>query len=428
MTSAVNTLEASFVKLNPELAPIFQDLTLQLDYGKVVCVTGENGCGKTILSYLVGRFAPFLVLHRLTSDLRYDFNGTMNRKDAEKYWSQLSYTFQDPDSQYSELRVKHELNRTIPDRKQSKSLINRYNLTSLLNRGFSEMSYGERQRALWARDFGLNREVYILDEVGCYLDDYWQEILAEDIRKLRDRGKTICLFGHPGERLKLEVDDWYSIDKGKLLIGKPSQGTINKLVEQRDWPKGKILLHVQPFMKKVSKRQRIVRCPEELQLCQGDIGVIDGSNGSGKTSLVLAICGLIGRKYKSIKYTANIRPLLVMQNPYSQTVDANVGLMLQGIPSDHLSESFPWLRKLDFKRDPLSLSYGEQKVIHILRALYSNSPLVVVDELATGLSEQTTSLLCAQISSTCRECGKAVLLTSHPGINLPLPVSVGVSL
>ncbi len=184
------------VHIEPTAPSLLSKICLKMCSGKIIAITGPNGSGKTTLGYIIAQFAPHLIMHRLTGDVSYNGIGG-DRASAEALWGDLSYTFQNPDSQYTELRLQDELTRAVPSKEVLADIISKYDLGDLAGRSFANMSYGERQRSLWARDWSSDRELYILDEVGSYLDLRWQTVLAEDLCELRNRGKMIVLLGHP---------------------------------------------------------------------------------------------------------------------------------------------------------------------------------------------------------------------------------------
>jgi energy-coupling factor transporter ATP-binding protein EcfA2 len=135
------------------------------------------------------------------------------------------------------------------------------------------------------------------------------------------------------------------------------------------------------LLKRGSTRLKI---DKSFTLSEREIILINGQNGSGKSSILLAIADLINKPKDVIKFYNDPSVRLVLQNPYSQTIESSIESLLSGIETNQLNDSFNWLKELDKPRDPLSLSYGEQKAIHILSALYSSAKIVLIDEFYTG--------------------------------------------
>lgn len=408
--------------IGPEGPSLLSELSLTMCSGRIIGITGPNGAGKTTLGYLIAQFAPHLIMHRLTGEVTYnDLCG--DRASAEALWGALSYTFQNPDSQYTELRVRDELARVVPSREVLAKVISKYDLGGLAGRSFANMSYGERQRALWARDWSSDKEIYILDEVGSYLDRRWQDVVAQDLCELRDRGKMIILLGHPQGALAAAADEILELRDGHLSHHDDRDDLGKTKCEERCATTkscGDVFLEAGPF--ETRKGQRVIRCPREITIRSGDVLVVTGNNGAGKTSLLLALGGLVKMSSKKVRCHVDGACRVVLQNPYSQSFEGSVEELLQGVDLDGLPEDLQWIRAVSQDRDPLSLSYGEQKAIHVLSALRSESSLVLIDELVTGLSEEFRCALLQELSRAASR-GKGIVVTCHPETWLDIVVT-----
>lgn len=417
------SMYATGLKLSPALPNQFHDLNIVLSSGRITCIAGDNGSGKTVLSYILARFAPHLCLHQLAGDIHYG-GATCSRGDAERLWGELSYTFQDPDSQYSELRVIDELNRTIPEQCHLSEVVARYELGSFLHRSFASLSYGERQRALWARDMTLRRHVYFLDEVGSYLDEKWQQVLSADLRQLSAEDRIVCLFGHPNGALAEVVDNHMHLSGGTLIPGRmPDAPHVRS--EAHLPAAGSEVIKIRSFDCRI--RGRRVVCPCDCTVRQSEIVAVEGDNGAGKTTLMMAIMGLLGRRPNAIQIADGCDVAMVMQNPYSQTLELTVSAVQRRVQGLSVPSGLAWVNQVDGARDPLSLSYGEQKVFHVLDAVASEAKVVLIDELTTGLSSHTLASL-AEVLLAYVGRGGAVVLSCHPGAAMPIPISRRISL
>jgi energy-coupling factor transport system ATP-binding protein len=401
---------------------LFDNSEFVIPEGGITLFLGENGSGKTTLSYIIAKFWPYLVLKSLNGDIKYD-EKIQEKEDAQHFWRKLSYTFQDPDCQYTELNVADELNLMIPNRTQRDYVIEKYELTKFLNRNISTLSYGEKQRLLWAREFSSDKNFYFLDEVGSYLDIKWQEVLFKDLHELKTKGKTICIFGHINRHIKF--DKIFRIENRKIELLNDIPIFKNGFDYQYDKLFGKQLMSFTPcFLKRGNTK---IKLDINFTLSEKEIIMISGNNGSGKSSLFLAIAGIIKKKKNAINILKGNNVRIVLQNPYSQTIESSIESLLSGININQLSDSFLWLKEIDNSRDPLSLSYGEQKAIHILTALYSDAKIVLIDEFYTGLSNKMKVALEIEIIKALNN-EKGVIISSHPDVKDNLPYSQIISL
>ena len=191
----------------------------------------------------------------------------------------------------------------------------------------------------------------------------------------------------------------------------------------------------------------------DLVLEQGKITALIGPNGAGKTTIFNLITGFlhptagqivwknreisqnppystmragISRTFQEVKL---FRSLTVGENllmaKRQRTYDGLLAGFLQrkSIEKDtskHLEEVTSFLRKLHLadKLDaPASaLSYGQSKLVEILRAILSSPCLLMLDEPVAGLNPAIISILKQLIVSVVKEKGITLLFIEH---NIP---------
>ncbi len=185
----------------------------------------------------------------------------------------------------------------------------------------------------------------------------------------------------------------------------------------------------------------------DLDVQEGQVAVILGANGAGKTTMLRAISGMIPRtgvvdfNGQSIIKTApeRIVSLGVAQVPQGRgtftdlTVDDNMRAGAY-VRHDHevVSDLALWYETFPRLKDRRSqkagtLSGGEQQMLAIARALMSRPKLLLCDEPSLGLAPLITKALFQTIQRLNEQHGLTVLLVEQ-NANLALDIAHHVCL
>lgn len=183
-----------------------------------------------------------------------------------------------------------------------------------------------------------------------------------------------------------------------------------------------------------------------LSVEEGEIAVVLGANGAGKTTVMRAISGMIPRKgvvdfqsddiahLPAHKITARgIAHVPQGRGTFPElTVEENLRIGAHtrrdqfGGDIDYWYDVFPRLRERRFQRAG-SLSGGEQQMLAIARALMSKPKLLLCDEPSLGLAPLVTKELFAILKKLNTETGLSVLLVEQ-NANLALSIASRVYL
>lgn len=165
----------------------------------------------------------------------------------------------------------------------------------------------------------------------------------------------------------------------------------------------------------VKRGQRVVLNDFNLTITPGDAYGLVGANGSGKTSLILAVLDLLPFS-GAITRSYSPNQLGVMWQDRGLPLNANVDRWLKYLadlfqsPIDH-----ELLERFDVKLEKKSIrevSGGEMQKLAIVSAFFHNPTLLILDEPTVGLDEISR----LQFHELCRERiakGSSVLITSH---------------
>jgi len=168
----------------------------------------------------------------------------------------------------------------------------------------------------------------------------------------------------------------------------------------------------------------------DLSVGEGEVVTLLGRNGAGRTTILKAIIGLVGRRSGSITVkgietigmpTHRIARLGIGYCPEERGIFANLtveeNLLLPrvikegGMPLSELYQMFPNLQERR-KSMGTRLSGGEQQMLAMARILRTGAKLLLLDEITEGLAPvivQTLGLLIRQL----KEKGFTIVLVEQ---------------
>ena len=174
-----------------------------------------------------------------------------------------------------------------------------------------------------------------------------------------------------------------------------------------------------------------------LTVNEGEVVALMGRNGSGKTTTMKAIMGLVGRRAGDVRYdghdlmrlkTYQIARLGIGWVPEDRRIFTELTVLenldvgrrgTNGWTAQRLFELFPNLAEMR-ERVGGRMSGGEQQMLTVARTLMGNPRLVLLDEPSEGVAPLVVERMADTIVELKKE-GLAVLLSEQ---NLPFASAV----
>jgi sulfate-transporting ATPase len=182
-----------------------------------------------------------------------------------------------------------------------------------------------------------------------------------------------------------------------------------------------------------------------LRVAPGEVVGLIGPNGAGKTTVIDSISGFVSptagkirigersltrmaahrrvrcgvaRSFQSLEL---FEDLTVLENIYSACEKRDRVSYLVDLVAPRRTEvphivwhALAQCRLIDkLERHPGELSYGQRRLVAIVRAVATGAGIVLLDEPAAGLSHAEIDELSGLITWLARECGAGVLLVEH---------------
>lgn len=216
-------------------------------------------------------------------------------------------------------------------------------------------------------------------------------------------------------------------DKGDTRDTRTGTFTIETKTDTRTGTVGRLI--IEDLQIERGDRGSILKVPQ-LTAQAGERILIEGASGAGKTSLLLAIAGLLPAASGRIKRqfmtssvgwlgspaflaNASIRENIRLGNPEASPADIESATQRAGITE--FLDRLPQGLDTPIGERGLSLSGGQAQRVALARVLVSTSTLVLLDEPTNALDAETEAMILRSIDDLAQQ-GHLVVIASHDPI------------
>lgn len=217
---------------------IFEDISCNIEKGKLYCILGANGVGKTTLFRTVLGFIPLLGGEILIDDKK---SSAFSRKELAR---KIAYVpqYHTPPFPYSVMEIvlmgrgayiDTFSSPSDKDRIKAESVLEKLGILHLKNSIYTRLSGGERQLVLIARALVQETDYLFMDEPGANLDYGNQIKMLKILKELSDNGIGICFTTHSPEHAILCNANVISVvNRQKLIQGPANEVISDKLLKE----------------------------------------------------------------------------------------------------------------------------------------------------------------------------------------------------
>jgi len=440
-----------------------RDINLRIEPGEFVVLTGPSGCGKSTLALALGGY----LFRQFDGQVagRVHVNGLDARRDPIHDVAEIvGLVQQNPEAQFCTLTVEDEIAFGLENRRMSRSRIERrmrwaldiVGASHLRQRTLSTLSGGEQQKIAIAAMMAAKPQVLIFDEPTSNLDPAATATIFDVIRHIREvAGITVIVIEHKIDYLlsfdpRLVVMDRGSImydgrachllehkrrelsELGLRLPGNDLEGAPH--AASRDV--GRVLAQVDQV--RLGYGDRVVLEDVSLDIHAGQIVAVMGDNGSGKSTFLRSLLGLLkpqagrilvlGRDTLATPVSTVARQVgFVFQNPdhqlFADSVGAEVAMAprnfgLYDVVTRQRIDTLLVQTALDGYRDqhPYRLSYGEKRRLNLISILSYQPQLILLDEPFIGQDWGHARLLLRLLRDEAQRGATVLWITHDPAL------------
>ena len=233
MTLEVRNLQFAYKKNR-----VLLGVDLEAEAGQCVCLLGQNGAGKTTLFrcllglldnyrgeiYLDGKISRRLTARQLAKKIAY-----IPQAHAPIFnYGVFETVLMGTNIHRDKLRSPGRDERNI-----AWEMLELMNITHLAERGYAEISGGERQLALIARALAQKSRVLVMDEPTANLDYGNQFRVMRQVKELAKKGYLVVLSTHNPEHALLYADKALVLKEGvAMMCGEPEKVLSPALIEK----------------------------------------------------------------------------------------------------------------------------------------------------------------------------------------------------
>ncbi|MEK5394872.1 cobalt ABC transporter ATP-binding protein [Paenibacillus sp. VTT E-133280] len=469
------------------------NVNLTIASGDFITVCGKSGCGK---STLLRQLKTILTPHGKRQGVIYYKGQPVEEIDQRTQAAEIGYVLQSPDNQIVTDKVWHELafgleslgydNSTI--RLRVAEMASFFGIQTWFHKSVTELSGGQKQLLNLAAIMAMHPSVLILDEPTSQLDPIAASDFLETVKKInRELGTTVIMTEHRLEDVLPLTDRLIVLNEGVVIaddtpqkvgealsklnhpmfLSMPSPmqiyaGVENDLAwpvtvkEGRQWldafledktpatmvvaqssskVDGPVVIKFKDVWFKYDKNGPDIIKDLSFEVKQGQFYCIVGGNGTGKTSTLSLMSGILqpyrGKVLIGGKNPAKINAKelftnhlgILPQNPQTlfvkKTVELDLYEMLSQLPLTKEEKvakveavvKFAELEHL-LSMHPYDLSGGEQQRAALAKVLLLEPKILLLDEPTKGLDGPFKEKLALFLQKLNAE-GVTIVMVSH---------------
>ena len=408
--------------------PLYSRVDLHVGPGECVCITGPTGSGKsTLLRTMAGLYDP-------GPGGRVLLDG---RPVSDALPGRIALILQNPDLQLlcpdigSELAFGLE-NLCVPPDEMTGRMLRAMSRVGLdvaelpLDRPVGTLSIGQKYKILLAAILAMEPDVVLLDEPCAQLDQSGIAALNAILERFLALGGSVVLCEHDPAPLKV-IQRILGITKGTLKNS--VHPTPNPLPSPPIFAQTALAASLSDACLELG--DRIIWQNLNFSLQQGEITIVYGDNGAGKTALLRCLTGfqplstgfveVLGLQPAPMKLRGRVG--LLVQNPARQ-LTADTVLEEVSFPLSY--RKLPKTSRLELaegildglglvplaQRPPFLLSHGEQHLVALASVLAGEPELLLLDDPFVGLDPVGTARIWSVLHSLSKN-GTSVVCALH---------------
>jgi energy-coupling factor transporter ATP-binding protein EcfA2 len=422
---------------------VLDHLNLDVREGEWLVITGDSGCGKSTLALGMSGFLAHMISGEISGSIIINEIDILKESSAS-ISEDVFLVQQNPETQFCALTVREELafgleNRRIAPveiEKRIAKALSALNAEDLIDSQINELSGGQQQKVAIATALSLEPKVLILDEPSSNLDPTAMKTLFQTLTDLGNQKiLTVIVIEHKPWIFKGLTIRQLVMKKGRLFEKEQPEIIAEMPIS---FKKNTRIVRNSPVIElhnfRISIQTKQILNIKDVVIFPGEIVSVMGPNGSGKTSLLLSLSGLIGFEAKN--HAVFGKPItqkmdksilknkgIVFQNPDHQLFCDSVLDEIMFAPENYYKKDINniWIGSLINKFDlsesldihPFHLSYGQKGRLNLASVLSFEPKLLLLDEIFIGQDMNHVLFILDTICQYVKESSATAIIVNH---------------
>ncbi|MGD9972185.1 MAG: ATP-binding cassette domain-containing protein [Desulfatirhabdiaceae bacterium] len=450
---------------------VLTDISWEIKPGQNWVIVGPNGAGKTsLLKIILGKLyyrGDFSIAEGLRERTRYvsfERHSALIRREADKDHSRY-FSGRLDDGLVTPASLLKASAEAIGNPDRVRELIALLDIGRIFNREIRQLSTGEMRKLLIADALMAQPQLLILDEPYDGLDAQSARSLIQLTDHVMASGIQVLLVTHRFEEIPARITHALCLKDGRIFRKGPAgmlhekqltsdlypvKNLTAQFPEAIKAPAGTVFDDASPTLIRMTDVSVIYGKTPVLdhidwQVKKGENWVIAGPNGAGKSTLIRLITadepqayaneihlfgrrrgtgesiwdikqkiGLISSEFQ-IRYQGTGAPITAFQVVLSGFFDS-VGLFRNATDVQRRIAGL-WLRRVGMEeygeRAFARLSYGEQRMVLIVRAMIKSPAMLILDEPFEGLDYANRQMLLDLIDDIGKNTETSIIYVTH---------------
>jgi energy-coupling factor transporter ATP-binding protein EcfA2 len=427
------------------------DVSLNVEPGEFLVITGPSGSGKSTLALAVGGYL-FRQFDGQASGTVAIAGMDLRRQPIYDVAEVVGLVQQNPEAQFCTLTVRDEVafgleNRCLPRTEIQERMAWALSIVGaehLIDRSLATLSGGEKQKVAIAAMMAAKPQILIFDEPTSNLDPTATAEIFRVIEHIRGKaGITVLVIEHKVDYLRSFQPRFVVMDQGRIVSDARVQdagcetGRTTPITEQAT-PRTQYPVSNSPLLRAQDLHAGYNGLPilrgVSLEVNPGEFVAVMGDNGSGKTTFLQCLLGLLkpeqgrvevlGHDTRHTPVSRLARQVgFVFQNPDHQIfadsvweeaifAPRNFGT-LDGTTETGIGELLGRTGLGDRHDDhPYRLSYGQKRRLNLVSVLSYAPRLILLDEVLIGQDPESAAFLLGLLQERV-EGGDTVIMVNH---------------